>query len=250
MHDVFVEKGFIDRQTGGVRLRAFEALPEMATFVAKHDERVVAVMSILPDSPDLGLPSDEAFRDELDQMRLMGRHICEITNLAIEEEFRNTTAFFDLTRCCLAEAMAVDCDELFIAISPEHCRFFQGVLQFVLLGEPRSYSATKEDIVQGMALNLVNSEQRARQLDEVLGPDACLHDFLFAKNEYHDRVGSWARQARRAFDSPMLLADLFVLGSDLLSRCGPRELAAIRSRWGADYADITGALAPIHAMSA
>ncbi|KPK49027.1 MAG: hypothetical protein AMK72_05570, partial [Planctomycetes bacterium SM23_25] len=73
VHDVFVDKGYIDPGPNGIRIRLFEALPEMATFVAEVDRRIVAVMSIVPDSEDLGLPSDKAFSQELDGLRSAGR---------------------------------------------------------------------------------------------------------------------------------------------------------------------------------
>lgn len=54
VHDAFVDKGYIHTHASGLRLRPFEALPEMATFVAVVDDAVAVVMAIVPDSPDLG----------------------------------------------------------------------------------------------------------------------------------------------------------------------------------------------------
>ena len=234
VHRVFLEQGFINPQMGGLRLRVFEALPEMATFVAKIEGKVIAVTSVVPDSIDLGLPSDKCFLPELDSLRTAGRRISEITNLAVDPEYRNTPVFFELTRCCFAHAMAHGCDDLFIAISPEHARFFEQVLLFEPMGEQRSYSAEIEDIVEGKRLNLQGLEERAIARDAVLREEALLHDFFYRQNVYHRKVRTWAELARRTFLTPALLADLFVSSSQFLARCDDQEIWSIRRRWGSD----------------
>src|SRR5687768_16809771 len=65
VHDVFLGSGFIDADPSGMRLRIYETMAETATFVAKVAGRVVAVLSIVEDSEDFGLPSDCVFKVEL-----------------------------------------------------------------------------------------------------------------------------------------------------------------------------------------
>lgn len=231
VHRVFLDQGFIHEQPGGLRLRVFEALPEMATFVAKAKGKVIAVTSVLPDSIDLGLPSDQCFRDALDSLRNHGRRVSEITNLAVDPEYRNTPAFFELTRCCFAHALAHGCDDLFIAISPEHARFFEQVLLFEPMGGQRSYSEEIEDIVEGKRLNLRGLEARAIARDVLLGDEALLHDFFYQRNSYHRYVQVWAKLAGRLFTDARLLDDLFVRGSQFLARCEAHEIWSIRRRW-------------------
>lgn len=243
VHDCYVDRGYIEPRAGGVRVRPFEALPEMATFVAKAEGRVVAVTSVLMDSPDLGLPSDEAFREELGALRAEGRRVCEITNLAVAPEHRNTPVFSELTRCCLAHAMAIGYDDLFIAISPEHARFFQEVLQFDAWGGRRSYSSQVEDIVEGKRLDLRRVEARSQRVDAILAHEAFLHGFYFQENPYHRLVRKWAIRAVGVFRDVHLLRELFAVRSHLLDGCSFAELNAIRSRWGREiFAQVAGPL--------
>ena len=137
VHECYVQRGYIKPCVGGARVRCFEAIPEMATFVAKVDGEVIAVTSVLMDSPELGLPSDRAFGGEIDELRQADRRVCEITNLAVHPDYRNTGVFSELTRCCLAHSMAVGYDDLFVSISPEHARFFKEVLLFKPWGSKR-----------------------------------------------------------------------------------------------------------------
>jgi len=231
VHDVFVTQGFIDLHPSRVRLRTVEALPETATFVATVDGQVVAVTSVVPDSPDLGLPSDQSFGEELASLRDEGRRLCEISNLAVNPAYRNTPVFFELTRCCLAHAMLTGHTDLFIAISPEHARFFEEVFLFDHVGDPRAYVPGTDDIVEGKRLNLVGLQQRAKARDEALAEEAVLTDFFYARNPYHAQVGRWDDQARREFGQPSLLRTLFV-ETGFLGECDAAAIRSIRQRWG------------------
>ena len=167
VHDAFVEQGFMAPSVSGLRVRAFEALPEMATFVAKIDGQVAAVMSALPDSPDMGLPADSAFGEELDVLRTAGRSICEITNDAVLPDHRNGLLFLELTRACFAHVVAVGCTDMFACITPKHATFFGGFLQFMPWGSRRSYSREIEDLVEGNRLDLQEVSYRAMKPEEL-----------------------------------------------------------------------------------
>ncbi|MBE3039716.1 MAG: hypothetical protein IMZ62_13015 [Chloroflexi bacterium] len=226
------ERSYIAPQQGNMRLRVFEALPETATFVAKVGGHVIAVTSLVPDSPDLGLPSDQAFGRELGQLRAGGRLVASVTNLAVDPMHRNTPVFFDLTRCCFAQAMTSGYDDLFISISPEHGVFFEHVLLFEPCGGRRSYSEKIVDIVEGKRLDLRTIERLAIDRDALLGPEAFLHDFYFSGNPFGRCVKVWAEQAARLFSAVDPLRELFVTRTGFLARCTPEELEAIRRRWG------------------
>jgi len=116
VHDVYVQRQYILEQPDNMRIRQYEAMPDMATFVAKADGKVVAVLSIVPDSPVFGLPSDKAFQAELDDLRNQGRRICEVTNLAIDPSYRNGSIFLELTRVIMAHAMIMGFDDGFVSI--------------------------------------------------------------------------------------------------------------------------------------
>jgi hypothetical protein len=237
VYRVFVEKGFVNPLPGGIRVRAFEGVPEMTTFVAEEDGEIVGVMSIVPDIKGLGLPSDQAFAGELGLLRSAGRKVSEITNLAVAAKYRRSNAFTELTRACFAQALAWKCDDIFIAISPGHAIFFEDVLQFDACGDRRSYSAEKMDIVEGKRLDLRRVEDRWLDLDRVMAEQAFLHAYYYQDNPYHDCVDLWSHLAVEAFFDARFLHELFVERSRLLDRCTPQEVKALRHRWGTKLFD-------------
>jgi ribosomal protein S18 acetylase RimI-like enzyme len=233
VHDTFVEQGYILPQPGGIRVRPFEALPDMATFIATDEsERVVAVMSVVPDTQGLGLPSDTAFKVELDELRRQGRRLGEVTNLAVAPEYRNSNVFIELARYMQAHAMSVGLDDIFIAISPGHTAFFETFLCFEPRGDARGYGGPIDDTVEGMTLNLRTAAQRAAVSDHLLGDDAFLYDWFFVSNPHLDKAHLDHAEARQAFLTPQNLGDLFVHTSGLIEHVTTTERQILREQWG------------------
>ena len=216
VHDAFVEKGYIEPQPTGLRLRLTEALPQTATFIAEADGKVVGVQSIAVDS---------------DSIRIGGRRVCEATNQAVAADYRSTAVPTELMRCMFAHALAIGCDELITTVSPGHARFF-GLLGFKQISPVRSYSAELDDPVVVMSVNIYELVERASRAQEDEDDGAmfvrsrCLED-----NPYWRRVGDWAAEAARTFADPVALHQLFVAQSDLLKNCSADEFAAIRRHW-------------------
>lgn len=233
VHRVYVEAGYMTPSHGGVRIRAFEAFPEMATFVAKVDGKIVAVTSLVADSPDMGLPSDHVYREELDRLRQEPGTVFEVTNLAVDPEYRNRPLFIQVTQAVFGHAWANGCGNLFISVSPGHTHFFHDVCQFESCGSRRSYSDEVEDIVEGMRLCMVGCDDVYREVDRLLGSDdAFLYDLYFGKNPHYARLRDWAAQADKTFANPRMLRDLFILRSRFLLDCTDAELDAVNRRWG------------------
>lgn len=232
VHDVFVFQKYITPQNSGMRIRIYEALPEMATFVAKVDDQVVGVMSLVPDSAELGLPSDRVFGKELGRLRKMGRRVSEVTNLAVAEEYCKSSVLLELSRCICAHAVNSGVDDMFIAISPGHSAFFETILQFDAWGEARNYGHDVVDMVEGKRLDVNAIADRAASADKLLGKDAFLYDWFVANNPEYLRTAAAATWADRAFRHAAVLKSLFGAGGELLRQCTPDQLRVLRRRWG------------------
>jgi GNAT superfamily N-acetyltransferase len=232
VHDVFVQRGYILPLPGGMRIRPYEALPEMATFIAKAENRVVAVMSVVPDTEEFGLPSDKAFGAEIDSLRAAGRVLCETTNLAVDPNYRNGGVFLELVRCCTAHAAMRGYDDSFISISEGHALFFESILGFEAWGDRRNYGDSTVDFVEGKRLDLTCFAEKIARSDAAMGPDAFLCDWFFERNPYLSQVAEWDRLARERFLNPRLLRRLFVEESSFLYRCDDSVIAGLRRRWG------------------
>lgn len=199
VHDTFVDEGLIDASPSLLRVRACELSPAMATFVARSCSGVVGVMSVIGDSPELGLPSDPVFGRELAVLRDRGRRVAEITNLAITPEFRKTSVFLGLARAVLAWGMDLGFDDGFAALSPKHGPYFERILCFTPWGERRSYRLDADDPVRGFRLDLRGFESALCEVDRSLGERAALHAWFFASNPFRGASQRASEDASAAF---------------------------------------------------
>jgi len=228
VHDVFVGTGFMRPEPSGIRLRMFETLSETATFIAEKDGAVVGVLSVVGDSPDLGLPSDAAFKDELDALRRTGARICELTNQAVAEEYRKSAVATELMRCAIAHGMNAGYDASVATVSPGHNGFYQ-LLGFCGLGSERSYSQKLHDPVVAMTLDLDFYRNSAPGVGEIR---QFLHQHGRADNPYLDQVCGWTSKASSYFGQSELLQELFVDDRNFLAECSAKELKLLEQRWG------------------
>lgn len=237
VHDVFFSRGFISPDPSHMRVRIYETTPETATFVAKMDGRVVAVLSVVEDSPDLGLPSDHAFKEELDELRRAGRRLCEITNQAVAVEYRKSAVPTELMRCAIAVSLTQGFDEAIASVSPGHNGFYD-LLGFRQIGSARNYSDEIEDRVIALSMDIDQYRSRKPALSTAA---QFIRQFLTEGNHFLSLVTDWAEEARRHFLNPDLLRHLFVLEKNFLERFAPSELVVLHQRWGQEtYTAVTG----------
>ena len=243
VHDTFVDAGYIRPTVSGMRIRPFDALPDMATFIAfsESHERTIGVLSVLGDQSNLGLPGDSVFGAELDALRAQGSRLCEVTNQAVANGFRKSGVCTELMRCGLAHSLAMGFTDAIAIVSPSHAGTYK-LLGFEQVGDVRSYSQTIHDPVIAMQLNIDRFRNPAVDEDAA---DAFVREFMVDLNPYNAKVQGWEQHAKSFFNHPRLLRSLFVMEEMLLQRCTSFELQAIRNRWGAEiFAEVMGRCRP------
>lgn len=228
VHEVYTRTGFILPEPTGIRLRIFEASAETATFVAKVDGCVVGVLSLVPDSTDLGLPSDSAFKPELDALRSVGLRLCELTNQVVAEEYRKSAVATELMRSAVAHGIKAGFHHTIVAVSPSHNGFYE-LMGFRRFGTERSYSEKLYDPVIAMAMDLTRYRLT---LCGLTSTEQFLRSFVVEENPYLGKIGEWNRRARDSFLNVDSLIQLFVLERNFLSECSEKELQAVQFRWG------------------
>lgn len=228
VHDVFLGTGYMEPEPAGIRLRMFETLSETATFIAEKNGTVVGVLSVVGDSPGLGLPSDGAFKRELDELRAAGLRLCEFTNQAVAENYRKSAVPTELMRCAIAHGMRAGYSHSIATVSPGHHGFYD-LVGFHQFGPERSYSHKYDDPVVAMSLDLDCYRQPIAGLSETAN---FLQHFGGVDNHFMGHVSDWARHARRHFLNADLLRQLFVADRDFLAECSSAELQILEERWG------------------
>lgn len=247
VHHVYLGTGYLNPEPAGMRLRIYETTSETATFVAKKDGRVVGVLSVVGDSLDLGLPSDIAFKVELNQLRARGSRLCEVTNQAVDEAYRKSAIPTELMRCAIAHSVKAGYHVGIVSVSPSHQGFYD-LMGFRQLGSERSYSEKIHDPVVALSMDI---NQWRQPVTSSSAAEQFMHHFAAVANPFLAQVSDWAKQAVRHFLNPELLEQLFVADRNFLSECSPAELSILQRRWGQElFGAVTGNSYPPFATEA
>jgi hypothetical protein len=125
------------------RFTDYHALPGAVTLIAKADGRVVATLSLVPDTAALGLPMETSFGGEVERLRQEGRKLAEAVNLADSglsvREF--VQVFKSLINLAMQYHLSRGGDSWIITVNPRHRCFYQKVLGFEPVGSLNSSPA-------------------------------------------------------------------------------------------------------------
>lgn len=111
--------------------------PSCVTFVATSGDDLIGTLTLTIDSP-LGLALDRTFGSEIDQLRGNGARLCELTKFAFETSAParpRLAALFHII--FIYESMHFGCTDVFIEVNPGHRRFYEVMLGFTSVGDPR-----------------------------------------------------------------------------------------------------------------
>jgi len=237
VHRVYLGTGFISKEDAAMRIRMFETSKNTATFVAKVSDRVVGVLSIVQDTEEFGLPTDQVYGDELQILRSKGLRVVEVTNQAVEKEFRQSAVPTELMRCALAHSIEGGFGFGVAAVSPSHNTFYE-LLGFRQIGSERNYSDKLDDPVVLLQIDLAQHREVVWPEDPV---ERFMHAYLTAENPYFLYVAAWENVARERFRDPGLLRELFVETRDFLGECTEEQIRAVHQHWGGDlFAAVAG----------
>ena len=121
------------------RFTPYHALPTTVTLVAKHEGKVVATLSLVPDTEFLGLPMESIFGEEIAGLRQEGRKMAEAISLA--DSGLSIREFVQVFKAMIRLGMQYHAsrggDTFVITVNPRHRSFYQKVLGFESLGPRR-----------------------------------------------------------------------------------------------------------------
>jgi hypothetical protein len=172
------------------RFSPHHILSETITLVAKHGDRVVATLSLVPDTMVLGLPMESIFSDEIDALRQQGRRLAEATCLADEgltiPEF--VRVFKALIKLGMQYHVSQGGDSWVISVNPRHRNFYQKVLGFVPVGSCREYPTVQGHPAEAFMLDVelmrMHAPEAYREVfgeaipDHVLEAPTCSPDLI------------------------------------------------------------------------
>lgn len=146
MADSYQARGYEGPGAANYRFTSYHALPDTAVLVAKTAGQVVATMSLTPDNTLLGLPMENLYRVEVQELRRQGRRLVEAGSLAEQglspREFLHV--FPVLMQLAWQHVALHGNITTVIAVNPRHSGFYTRLHGFLPLGPRRAY-----DRVQG-----------------------------------------------------------------------------------------------------
>ena len=207
--NTFIEKGYISQSDSKMRIRKYEALPEMTTFIGKDRDSIVAVQSVVSDS-EFGLPSDYVFQEEIDNLRSSDKKLLEATNQSCEMNYRSSGINSELMRCCLAYSTTQNYDGIITAVSPGHVGHFKN-LCFEQIGEIKNYSNTVVDQVALVHLDLTTLDQKVDARFSPTNGTSKIEELYqwFTQNPYGKAIPNWIEEVRAFFSNPSIPEDFF-----------------------------------------
>ena len=215
-HDQYVAHGYMDPHPTGWRLSLYNALPETRVFVARLRDRVVATMTLIPDSP-LGLPMDEIYKNELKQLRDEGRHLAEVSGLALAHAYQSSgiAILLRLTRMMVIQAVQTESD-LCIAVNPHHAMFYRKAFHFQDIGGLKQYRKVNSAPAVALRLDLALARSLMNELREGHPMISEVHGFLFDPANVEPVIARLTEDSARALSLGDLLQYFFLRHNALL----------------------------------
>lgn len=156
-----------------MRLSLYSALPSTATFIAKQRDKVVATVTLIPDSP-MGVPMDKIYKKELDGFRKKKLRIAEVSQLSIDEKLfpKGWFSMFNFGKLIFVFALfklvfdyarnIAELDELCIAVNPKHQYLYKFIF-FEPMGKLKYYGSVNKAPALAFHLSL-NEELKKKGL--------------------------------------------------------------------------------------
>ncbi|MFW5781697.1 MAG: N-acyl amino acid synthase FeeM domain-containing protein, partial [Candidatus Muiribacteriaceae bacterium] len=140
VHDVYSEMGVMEKKKNGMRVSVFNTLPSTKVLVLRNGREIASTMTLIFDS-ELGLPSDDLFREEIDAFRRKGLRILEVGAFASRKDVReqNPRIAIELCKAAIGFADYADVDILIAGVNPKYTRIYRKMLGFDFVGEPKEY---------------------------------------------------------------------------------------------------------------
>jgi hypothetical protein len=194
-------RGYEMPSTKLFRYSPYHVLPDTVTVVAKDRDRVVATLSLVPDTSLLGLPMECIYARELNELRREGRRLAEPTSLAdcdlAAREF--LLVFKTFIKVIFQYHVRRGGDSWVITVNPRHRNFYLKVLGFEPLGPCRSYPYVQDHPAEAFFLD--------RELLVSKAPE--MHRFIFGAPlpEPVLKVRPWSVEQVAYFGSQSTLTD-------------------------------------------
>lgn len=140
VHDVYLERGYIEEQPGGklIHYPHLDGIPETTVIIAIANGKVVGTNSFTLDSPE-GLPGEKDFKEECDIIRLEGRILGACWRLGTGNIYRNEKKIILSLIEKTAEVACIDkgVETTLFTLNPRHEKIYKRLLNMKTVARRR-----------------------------------------------------------------------------------------------------------------
>jgi len=184
VHDRYSEIGLINKQESGLWITPYQINPDSKAVIAlmRIDGEPIATATLVQDSPNLGLPSDKIYPEEINKLRAKNRKIVEITSLAAKPCKEAVNAFLHVFKWLGVYSIVKGYDDMVISVHPKHAPFYEDILLFERIGGLKYYPGLKEAPAYLERTDLQTLPERMREAYADLPDFANLYVFFGGKD--------------------------------------------------------------------
>ncbi len=183
----------LHKKTSQLRLTRYHLLPDTKVFIAirknsDYSETVIGTITMITDRL-MGLPMDELYKKQLNNLRSSGLNLAEVIGLSVSPEqsaIQNNIIVY-LYKICLQYARLTHINDLLCSVSKKHIRFYEDLLLFKPVGEILPYSYANGQLAQGHRLDIHQASKEFKEVYSGMEFDADLHRFFFTETKKFSR---------------------------------------------------------------
>lgn len=136
--------------------------PYKITLVAYQGDSVAGTLTLGLDSPQ-GMVVDQLYRAEADKLRALGRRICDVTKLAVDQEIKSKNVLGALFHLSVIYGRNIhNATDFLIEVNPRHAPFYQRMIGFEFSGEERLCPRVNAPAVL-MKLDLAYADEQVKK---------------------------------------------------------------------------------------
>ena len=160
LYEIYSKTGLAKKNSNGLWLSIYDALPDTTTFIAQDKNAAIegALTSVF-DSP-IGLPADELYKKEVNELRNSGRRICEFISLGINYKVKYPLKILAILFYCafLHAWQKKKSTDLIITVHPRYEDFYCRKLSFKKIGIERNYPKVNDApaVLLNLSLGKIN----------------------------------------------------------------------------------------------
>jgi len=154
LYKIYSKMGIAQDKSTELWLSIFDALPETTTLVAEDNKgEIRGAITLVFDSP-IGLPADELYNEEIDELRNSGRKICELISFGVNEAARGSIKILAILyySAYLLAWRKNKATDFLVTVAEYHENFYCRAIKFKKIGAVRNYA--KVNGIPTVLLNL------------------------------------------------------------------------------------------------